>query len=669
MTGITVRLPDEFYAPGTTLTNPARKGLDGRDHNSHSGRPHFVIWDGEGITYPEDVQQSYVLFGASTGERIKDRSLTTEQCLSLIIAVEREYPGATHVGFGFKYDAEMILADLPDNSWRYLMRHGFTRWRGYRITYHPGKRFTVSKTIDAQRYTATIYDVWGFFQSSFIVACHKWLSDDDDTLRVVTEGKARRGAFTVDELETYVLPYWQAEMDLAKRLVNALYDSLLSADLVPSEWHGPGAIAKLIYTRNHVRESMSRTPRDVKDDRDAKLAVLPEEVNYASRVAYLGGHFECYQVGHHHSAVWQYDINSAYPHAISKVPDLACGEWEWVPRPTFDPTVYALWRITYNAFDPRLITRAFPVPYRDERGCVGFPMTVDTWVWTPEAELIADHPQYATIHEAWIWRPATNIRPFAFVPEMYAERKRRKAAGDASEKAMKLALNSLYGKMAQRAGWQDSRPLPRYHQLEWAGYVTSYTRAMLYRAIQQAGDNTIAVETDAIFSTVPLDLPCSDALGDWEMTEHKWITYLASGMYWTDTKAAYRGLDPESLTHDTAIRWLKRSRDHRWREPLVGSTTRFIGAGTGLGTPLHRSWQTDPARRIWVGWMGKRFHSADPCKLCRDGATGADTLHRTAVGMRGGESHPHALPWRTPLTVDDAFAWDTERYDSVYDAA
>jgi len=657
-------LPSEFYAPGSTLTNPRRHGVDGRDHNAREGRPQFIVWDGEGITYHDDEPQSYVLFGASTGTldyHIKSHALTTDECLSYIIDIERMYPAATHVGFAFKYDAEMILSELPVRSWRYLMRHGFVRWKGYRITYHPGKRFTVSKTIDGQRYTATIYDVWGFFQSSFIAACLKWLDDEDRaTLQRVIDGKAKRGKFTADDMP-YIEEYWRAENALAVKLVNMLYDALEAADLVPSEWHGPGAIAKVIYNRHKIRTHMARSEHDVRDDRDMKLASLPEEVNHASRIAYLGGHFECYQIGHHDKPVWQYDINSAYPHAISLLPDLSDGEWEYVREPTFNPDMYALWRITYDAYDSRLITRAFPLPYRDERGCVAFPMTTDVWVWTPEAALVAnDH--HAHISEAWIYHPGSDLRPFDFVREMYAERRYRKAHGDPSEKALKLALNSLYGKMAQRAGWQDGRPLPRFHQLEWAGYVTSYTRAMIYDAIRQAGDNTIAVETDAIFSTVPLDLPVSTNLGDWECTEHEWITYLTSGMYWTDTKSAYRGMDPDSLTHETAIRWLSESTAHKWRKPIVGSTTRFIGAGAGLGTKRHRQWITEN-RSVWVGWMGKRFHGADACGACRSGASGSETLHRTAVAVAGGISHPHALPWRTPPSLEQIFAWDDERWN------
>jgi hypothetical protein len=41
----------------------------------------------------------------------------------------------------------------------------------------------------------------------------------------------------------------------------------------------------------------------------------------------------------------------------------------------------------------------------------------------------------------------------------------------------------------------------------------------------------IAVETDAVFSTVPLDLPIGEGLGEWECTTFDEMIYLQSGMY------------------------------------------------------------------------------------------------------------------------------------------
>jgi hypothetical protein len=670
-------LTPDFYGRGG-LVNARRRSSDGRDHHGEYvvngkkiARP-FMVWDGEGITYEEGKAQSYVLFGCSSGDYIVGEQLSTAECLELIMRVENEYPHVIHVGFSFKYDVEMILADLPIKSWYYLRKHGTVRWKRYRITYHPGKRFTVSKWNEAQtqRTTATIYDVWGFFQSSFIVACRAWLEPHElAEIERVEEGKAKRGAFTVDELMTYVFPYWQSELGLLARLVNRLRERLTQAGVLPSSWHGPGAIATTIYREHKIRDHMARTMRDAVNDSDIHIATLPDAVNEAAQFAYSAGHFERFQIGHHDAPVYQYDINSAYPAAISGLPSLRDGSWERDVSPTFSPHLFGMWHIEFDCWAPERLSFAFPLFYRDERRCVSYPMTVSGWYWTPEAALVAGRKD-ARITESWTWHPKGAAKyPFAFVSDMYAQRQQWKAEGNPAEKALKLSLNSLYGKMAQRAGWQEKQPLPRFHQLEWAGYVTSYTRAVLYRAMNMSGPGLIAVETDAVFSTVPLpQLPISKQLGEWDLTEHAFITYLSSGTYWTDRKAAYRGLDPDSLTHDDALRWL---REGNWRGSLTGRTTRFIGSGRGLGTPLHRCWVTE-SRELRPGMTGKRIHMAETCPQCWRGVSPADALHPTIVATRGGESQPHLLPW---LAASDPFSEEVratalaERYDHVFSAA
>ena len=667
-----------FYGRGTTLSTHKDRRGQYRGQYMVNGKPAlrpFMQWDGEGITYEEGKPQSYVLFGCSSGDYITAGygvGLTTEQCLSLIMQVEREYPHVIHVGFSFKYDVEMILADLPIKSWYHLRRHGVVRWKGYRITYHPGKKFIVSTWNKAtkERCTATIYDVWGFFQSSFIAACKGWLEPHELVeIERVEQGKAKRGSFSYDELTSVMIPYWLSELGLNARLLNRLRERLIQAGVQPSTWHGPGAIATTIYRERKIREHMSRTVRDGINDADRRINNLPEEVNTAAQYAYSAGHFERFKIGHHNGRVWQYDINSAYPAAISRLPSLRNGAWEHQVSPTFRSDLFAMWRVEFDCWSPERMSFAFPLFYRDKRRCVSYPLTVTGWYWTPEAALVADS-KHARITESWEWHPdGPPVYPFAFVQDMYEQRQAWKRDGNPAEKALKLALNSLYGKMAQRAGWQENQPLPRFHQLEWAGYVTSYTRAVLYRAMNLAGPGLVAVETDCVFSTRPIpQLPISTALGEWSLTEHEFITYIASGTYWTDSKAAYRGLDPDSLTHEDALRWLRQG---MWRGGLTGRTTRFIGSGRGLGTPLHRCWITEE-RELRPGLTGKRIHVEENCPQCARGISPADQLHPTIVATRGGDSQQHLLPWLAPT---DPFAseWNNrtvaEKYDHIFTAA
>lgn len=625
----------------TALMERELRMKKGRSRERTSDIAPFVAWDGEGITYEQGMPQSYVLFGDSLGNRVTSESLSTADCLDTILQSERQCPEAIHVGFAFKYDAEMILRDLPLRSWWALRRHSSVRWAGYQITYHPGRVFRVSTRDKQGNVTAaTIYDVWGFFQGSFVKALRGWL-DDSELAEIdrIEAGKAARGAFTYDQLDNFIAPYWQAELRLLVVLCERLRERLVSAGFCPSQWHGAGALATTLYKSTGTRLHIARTERDM-HIKDKDLAtVLPKEVNEAARHAYAGGRFELFQIGHTDRTVYQYDINSAYPNGIARLPSLKGAEWEHVMGPAFDSSLFALWKVQYYNWSHEEMLKAGPLPHRDWQGKVSFPMNTNGWYWTPEAALIANSDN-AIISEAWICKHNGQY-PFTWVRELYEERKRRKAAGDPSEKAYKLGLNSLYGKMAQRLGWQEGNALPRFHQLEWAGWVTSFTRMMLYAAMLQAGSDLIAVETDAVFSLRPLDLHCGPNLGQWEVTKHDWMTYLQSGTYWSNHGAKYRGFDKDSISHDEAMHWLRQG---DFGSPLIGTTSRFIGAGRGLGTPLHRCWITE-SRDMLPGRSGKRVHLQEMCRRCADGIPLDVEMHPMFCTAKGGTSYPHHLPW------------------------
>lgn len=614
-----------------SYNNLVEAGWRRPSHWKNSRPRYFIGWDGEGITYQGDIQQSYVLFGCSTGDRVISRSLSTRDCLDLLLRVEQRNPDALHVGFAIQYDANMILKDLPPRHlWR-LYRHNVVRWEGYRIEYRPGKWLSIRKG----ETTVRLYDVWGFFQSSFVVACEKFLGSDDPELVGIREGKQARSSFAFDQLEDFIIPYWEGELRLLVRLMDSLRDDLQEAGLKLASWHGPGAVANTVFRKQGIQGAKHDTP---------------QEVNRAAQYAYAGGRFELFRCGHYEGPVWQYDINSAYPTAISTLPNLSKGSWEVVEH--FEPDSFGVWLVRYDAPDlPRdCFVKPQPLFHRDKHGNVSYPPLVEGWYWTPEAALV----DQKFIIKGWVYRQADSENhpyPFDFVPEMYERRRQWKSQGKSAEKALKLALNSLYGKMAQRAGWQEGEPIPRWHQLEWAGYVTSQTRATLWNAIcsaEQTG-TIIATETDAVFSTTSLTLPIGSSLGEWEATEYTWITYLQSGMYYAGRPDGgmvekYRGFDKGSVPHENVKRYLAELDRGEW-PVLSGITTRFVGLGLGLFTQAEwRSWQTQE-RRIHLGGGGKRAHVRAVCDHCKQGMPFSSSLHPLTVVTPGGRSHPHDLPW------------------------
>jgi hypothetical protein len=597
----------------------------------------FVAWDGEGITHPGDVQQSYVLFGASTGDRIRSKNLGTRQCLNLILRVEEANREAIHVGFSISYDANMILKDLPNSALRRVWAGRWTRWQGFRIQWLAGKWFSVSRGRKAQLVHARIFDVFGFFQSSFLAAVTEFLPADDPEVARIRAGKKLRRVFSWQELDSTIVPYWEQELRMLVQIMDALRADLESAGFWLSSWHGPGAVANRVFLNWNIQKAKS-------DD------ILPV-ISGASRLAYAGGRFEQFRVGHHNSVVWEYDIRSAYPSIIRKLPNLSGGSWRFAKD--FEPDTFAVWKIAYNDISSVRGSRigGHPFFHRDKNGLVSFPPLVDSWAWTPEA---AFSPE--SVRGGWVFDPADpDDLPFAFVEDFYLTRRKWKEEGNSAQRALKLALNSLYGKMAQRKGWKEGGKKPTWHQLEWAGYITSAVRAMLWEAYISASESIVAMETDALFSTRPLSLPVGAELGEWEVTKFEKLTYIQSGFYYGELPGGevvtkYRGFDKEcveesgSLHYRAVLDYLDR-KDGGSEEGLFGYTTRFVGYPLASRTrAIWRTWNTTP-RQIHIGGGGKRNHIIPLCAECSAGIGLNEALHHTALTTQGGQSYPHPLPW------------------------
>jgi hypothetical protein len=497
--------------------------------------------------------------------------------------------------------------------------------------------------------SARIYDVFGFFQASFLVACEKYLGDVPE-LRQIKEGKEHRSAFTFKELDDFIIPYNDLELKLLVDVMNILRDDLAKVGITPGMWHGPGAVANEVLKKYEIPIS-----RDV-----------PKEVLNASQYAYAGGRFEHFLVGRYKGTVYEYDINSAYPAAATHLPDLTQGHWEHVQR--YEPGSFGVWHIKYQSRQEHKGIQPEPLFCRSRDGFVSYPCQVEGWYWTPEASFCAD-----SVTDGWVFRATSSERPFAFIQELYDQRRVFKAERNSAERALKLILNSIYGKLAQKIGWDPLEP-PRWHQFEYAGYITSYCRAKIYEAIKLSPNDIISVETDAVFSTVPLDLPISNQLGDWEEKRYSEIVYIQSGFYYaTDLDGEiickYRGMDrdrstmqPVGLPYRAVLDHLRDRTGHgnKSTPSLVSSTTRFIGLGVGLTSyRTWRSWETAD-RYISVdqgSGKSKRTHVGARCPDCQDNINMYDKPHRMTIGVEGGHSYARDLPWR-PLLDPDVKWWE-----------
>jgi hypothetical protein len=150
-------------------------------HNGGNGKPtallaqrQIIAWDGEGMSLSgESKPQHLVIFGCSadSGSPIVGRDLRVGDILRYITDIGERHPKAVHIGYGFRYDANMIIRHLPLRCLTEIREKGATFYNyggaHYRIHILPGKRFQVTRRQGKDRVTVTIDDILPFFASTF----------------------------------------------------------------------------------------------------------------------------------------------------------------------------------------------------------------------------------------------------------------------------------------------------------------------------------------------------------------------------------------------------------------------------------------------------------------------------------------------------------------------
>ena len=634
-----------------------------------------IAWDMEGMNLSGDNRPQHpVLFGCSAevDSPLIGKRISTMMMLEYIIAVGKRNPHAIHVGYGFRYDGNMILQDLTEAEITRLYKDGALRFNtidglSWRLRWIPGKTFTVTarwgKAKD-HKTTVVINDYSSFFAAPFINAAEKILGDTltDEDREVVAHGKAERGANLWEDMPE-VLRYWRAEIVLMERTFTKFRDVMCQAGFPLRDWYGPGALANFIISQQGIRPKMAGAQITSK--------LMPEPVHEASKMAFFGGRFELFKAGHTMGPIYSIDIGSAYPHALRMVPSLAegTGEWRHVTLPR-DIQRFGFYRIRYLAPNAHINeTRPMPLPWRDEKGLITFPASVHGWYASPEARMLLG-TNGAEILEGWYWHSYGEEvdRPWRFLEEMY-DRRRRIGKKNLLSMPFKLGPNSIYGKLAQTVGWNQEKQLPpRSHALPIAAWITSYCRAMLYAAMRKAPDKIIAVETDSIITTAhpdELGLKIGKELGEWEVTEYDEIMYMQSGLYhvktdgeWTGTKS--RGLNVGEYPAEVAEEYLRSlPANAEWPLLKIKTKPRFIGAGAAkaMTAPfklVHCLWQKQ-TREIGIGTTGKRRHIPIMCEACQKGFSPWEMPHTLVVLSRSDGvrlSAPRRLPWETAHTKE-----------------
>jgi hypothetical protein len=607
---------------------------------SYRDKP-FIGVDGEGIRLP-DGTFAYVYLALSTGESItNEKGLTTLEVLNFLFQYLPPSKDATAIIYGGSYDFNNWVRNIPVGKLEQLYDSSYrdspVEFGLYKIRWG-GRTFSVRNIWGR---SIVVYDVIAFYQSTFIEALDKYLGDWEGR-DIIEAGKAGRKEFTLEDLPR-IIEYNRVELALLVELQNELRQRLDRVDLRPRKWISPGSIVSNLFARYDIK---------------SHLAKIPDDVAEAARFAFSGGRFEHVKYGSvDNRDSYEYDMNAAYPWAMADLPSLAGGAWKHCEGDPgqFPFALYKVRILARNTFTPA------PLFIRGKRGTISYPVTGVGWVWSPEMESIRYWVDrmggQVEIFEAHVFTPANDVKPFAWIRDLYERRRELKAAGDGAEQGIKLALNACIGKLCQQVGWLPETKryplvIPAYHQLEYAGFVMSKVRAAMYMAALENPASVIAFETDALFVDEPLkNLTLGTGLGEWKLTTFRSLTYVQSGTYFgtTDTGeevSKVRGFDPGTITREDVENALDKIEEKR---VIRATYTRFQGLGVALQYPHLEGWLEwiPETRELKCYPIGKRIHGICGCGVWNQPLL-RNYWHQTLCPVADGESEQYPVEWINP---------------------
>lgn len=515
----------------------------------------FKAIDGEGLGADPSV---YVLLGCGQEQIENPDGLQWQECFRFLYSqFIKAGPNVAFVGFFLGYDFTQILKGLPEERARMLLTEEGQRKRkpkkhvrrgpfpvecsGWQFDILGMRRLKLRPKLCHCTYQSCkcakaswmyICDVGGFWQTSFlnVINPENWSEPvvTPEEYETIKRGKEKRSSAVLDEEMRF---YNRLENEILERVMNSLNMGFegLSIHLSPMRWFGPGQSAAAWMRK--------RLPK-----RDVITERVPDWFAQAARKSYYGGWFEIMAHGIVRGITHEYDINSAYPSIIAKLPCLLHGRYSHgTGKPVVGEKDICLVRArvwTRSPYQSRNTRRLYigSMLHRTAKGSISRPGISEGWYWVDELQAafragvitrISDDRYYE-----WVkYEPCDCPPPMADMVDLYDARLQY-GKDTPLGKASKTTYNSAYGKTAQSEG------MPEFGNAIYASRITSGTRTMILDAIATHPEKTeavVMVATDAVFFLTPHPgLPISKRLGEWDHTERSNLTLFKPGVYWDD---------------------------------------------------------------------------------------------------------------------------------------
>lgn len=550
-------------------------------------------------------------------------TLTTEQILSEL--ARPKWARYMCMWFNIGFDAEVFISGLGAiHAQRLRIENETTlesgEFEGLTVKYIKGKLLEFK---DDNKHVVTHYDIGNIVRGSLDNCAKEWLGvSKHDTVDVTQFSDPVYREENKKAIEYYA----RIDAQITRRLAEAVTEKAESLDIPMGRPVSTGYMASEF----------------ARDRLDSKPGIAQSWMQSMAWESYAGGRFEVYERGSVGDVAGP-DINSAYPAVLAELPDPGSLDWEKrtnAPIGDIRNADYGFVTVTLTTVEDR---RILPFTEKiDDKVCYPamrehtITTLLPTFLFALDNGYITDYE----IHNAALGHATENTKyPFSFIKDIYEERKELEANGRRFAGLMlKIALNSLYGKLAQTTlkqylleesvnlGDMDKEKgetfmsidgLPVLQRQEagsmfnpfLASYITGLTRLELHKTVVDSNleENTILLATDCLmveadaYENSNFEKHLGDTLGEWDYDYRGNAFVVGSGVYEVDMGSCQKSYcdnydtgecDIFEHSHKTATRGFKeaelkdgglRGEASRSRnEPISITNTRPITLGEAM---------------------------------------------------------------------------------------
>lgn len=418
--------------------------------------------------------------------------ITPDSVISFLF--RRKYENCWNFFYNLTFDAEVILKLLGTELNNYKnSRELIFYYNEYKFTYIPDKCLRIRK----KNHSVVFFDVAQFFNKTGLLKAYEQnIGKIPDSYKEI---KNKRGQFSktfyrknTTKVKQYCIQDCIFTKQLSEYFIKLFFDMFA---FYPRRWISSGYLAEKVLINNDI---------DFPKVRD-----IPEVVCDFAWRSYFGGRFEMLQRGFIGKA-YIYDINSAYPYAITQLPDLTNGNWYRTDERIIPKAKVGFFKIQVDVDDLTLVA---PFPFR-KKNRILFPSgEFVTYCTLQELLAFGDDTSYNII-DSYQFISRGKKRPFRkFINELYQKRLELKKQNNPMQLPIKIIINSIYGKTGQVSHRIGSLFNPVIFS-----FITGYSRAMLYQFMKKhkLENDIVAFATDSICTTKKVNVN-SEKLGEFSL--------------------------------------------------------------------------------------------------------------------------------------------------------